>query len=65
MNDDHLHRSERVLFYMLSEGHMYTLILVFDGVVKEDAGTITFVANNEAGYASVQAILEVEGNTNF
>ncbi len=46
---------------MMSEGNMSTIILVIDGVVKEDAGTLTFVANNETGHAAVQAILEVEG----
>lgn len=61
LNNEHLHRSERTHFCVFTDINMYTVILIIDGVLPEDSGLLTFVANNEYGQASAQSTLQVHG----
>ena len=62
LNNEHLQHSDRVHICVLNDVHMYTLMLIIDGVKLEDAGKLTFVAMNDAGTTSATISLDVKSN---
>ncbi len=59
LNNEHLQHSDHVHICVLSDVHMYTVILIIDGVKIVDSGTLTFVAMNDAGTSSAKVSLDV------
>lgn len=61
LNEEHLTQTERVHICVMRDGHIYTVVLIFDGAQVIDHGTLSFVASNEFGTAKTEMELFVNG----